>query len=149
MSMLRKKYSDSQWLVIFCLIYIGLSSWLFFSIKETRYRFEVDSSSYSEQTENVEKYGRFYLPGTTECYNPYSIGYPIFMLFIRAVFGQNYTCVVIAQMLLILGMIFLIFKLAGYFFSRNVALLSAFFTAINLGFILYPQFILTETLLCF
>ncbi|MCK4265292.1 glycosyltransferase family 39 protein [Candidatus Babeliales bacterium] len=141
--------SNSKWLTLFAGIYLCLSALLFFNVPNIKAHFEVDSSIYTNQAENFERYGSFEKPGTVKCLHPYSIGYPIFIVFSRLILGKNYASVIFLQIILALIMIFLTFRIAYYIFSKNIALISAFLVSVNLGFLLYPQLLLSETLICF
>ena len=61
----------------------------------------------------------------------------------------SFSGVIVFQIVLALFIIVLVFKMALWWFSQRVALLAAFLASINLGLLVFPQFILAETLLCF
>ena len=137
------------YLFLFSFIYIFLSVFLFVKVPNMATRMEIDSPAYTNYTECFEKNCSFVQPGQTECKTWFSIGYPLFMVGVRNLFGKSYLPVILIQILLGLLSILLIFKIAAYFFSSNVSLLATFFASISLAFLIYPQFILTESLLCF
>ena len=139
----------SSYLVLFSIVYLVLSGILFVKIPSFQTRMEIDSPAYTSYTECFEEHGAFIKPGETKCTNWFSIGYPMFMVGVRSIFGNNYLFVILLQILLGIFIIGLVFRLSSYFFSRKVSLLAAFLASINLAFILYPHFILTESLLCF
>jgi len=138
-----------KYFFVFGFIFFLLSIVLFCFIPFSNAFMEIDSFAYVGYVGNYETYGQFNVPNDNICHNWYSLGYPIFLILVRKVYGNSYYPIICIQVLLALLIIFLIFKIASYFFSKKIAYWSMFLASINLGFLLYPQFILTETLLCF
>lgn len=124
-------------------IYFILSMILFFKIAPAQH-FEIDSPAYTAQVERFEKTGAL---TSSVCTNWYGIGYPMFLVAVRVVAGQNYTVCFFAQMLLGFIMLWLTYRLGRRFFDELLALIALGFASINLGFLVYAQYILADLLL--
>ena len=124
--------SNFKWLAGFCGIYLVISTVLFFSIPSFECHKDIDSGAYIEPTETFEQYGSFIIPEKVECTNYCEVVYPLFMVVIRAVFGHNCNAVIWVQILLAMLMIIMIFNICMRLFSRNIALVAAFFASINM-----------------
>ncbi|HBS48316.1 TPA: hypothetical protein DEO28_00655 [Candidatus Dependentiae bacterium] len=140
------KFHFFRFLII--LIYSSLSFLIFFNISLLSIM-ENDSAAYVGYLNCFERCGAFNTIGDHICHNWYSLGYPAFMVCIRSLLGKSFWPVIFIQIFLAILIIFLIFKIASYFFSRKVANLSMILASFSLGILLYPYFILTESLLCF
>jgi 4-amino-4-deoxy-L-arabinose transferase-like glycosyltransferase len=79
----------------------------------------------------------------------YALGYSCFLSIIYKLFGENNGCVVWVQVLLSLLTMFFLFKATRNFFGELVALITVLFFSVNLGFLVFSQFILTEIVLIF
>lgn len=130
-------------LTLFSAIYLVLSLLIFMRIPTANAHLDNDSLGYEKQAltfcnheEQVE------IPFHTN-------GYPFFLALIYKLFGYSRTITIIIQMLLGLGIGFLIYSMATMLFSPIIALVSFFLFSINPGFLIFPQFILSEILLVF
>lgn len=79
----------------------------------------------------------------------YTLGYPLIIGFLYKIFGQSNTALIFLQLLLSLLSGWLLFVLAGRFFNRTIALTTCVLFVINLGYLTFTQFILTEIFLSF
>lgn len=147
--MFHKAFSSKYILVFSGVLYSVLALILFFSISSMQSRFDGDSLGYIQPMEYFEQQGSFQPKGQTLCKNIMSIGYPLFLVITRMLFGENYYSIIFVQFILALLCIFLVFKLAKLFFSETIALISSVLASINLALILYPHFFLTEMLSMF
>ncbi|MGE0207099.1 MAG: glycosyltransferase family 39 protein [Candidatus Babeliales bacterium] len=78
-----------------------------------------------------------------------TLGYPFFLGSIYKLFGFHHTWVIIAQILLSLLALLLLYRIAYMLFDEHVAQVTVLLGSFNLGFLIYSQFMLTEVLLAF
>lgn len=133
-------------LLISMAIFVGLSFLLFKQIPVKGAHCDVDSSAYIMTGSMIYKDGNF----AAQKQLPYfCLGYPLFVGVVYKLFGPNNIFVVIAQIILALCSMVLIFAIAAMLFSQWVGAVSALLFATNLGYLTFSQFILTETVLSF
>ncbi len=75
--------------------------------------------------------------------------YPIFLAIIYLIFGINVNAVIAVQLIIALGSVFLIYKIAYRLFNKRVAILSAAILSIEPNHILISYDLLTEILFIF
>lgn len=131
---------------LFSVIYLSLSALIFYSVPITNKHLDIDSPYY-------EKMGNLFYEknSVSEQNNNLSIsqqplGYPLFIGIIYKIFGRNINFIILFQILLSLLSGFLIASITRKLFGEIAALISFIFFSINLGFLVFPQFILAETL---
>lgn len=128
--MIRKK--EYLWLTLGTIVFLGLS-FLLFMITQTHC--DIDSKAYLERMHNI---------GTTLPY--FGLGYVFFLKMVYGTFS-SITAIIWIQVLLALCSGYLLFYTARRFFGRREALVAFMFYSVNVGFITFAQFILTEIIL--
>ena len=78
-----------------------------------------------------------------------SPGYPLFILSIYVLFGENVIAVQFAQILLMLCVCFLVYEIGGLVFNRSIAVLAASIIAFHPVFICQFYYLLSEPLMTF
>jgi len=129
------------------LLYSFISLFLFISIPEAGH-LENDSTAYLGQLSNYETYGSFVAPGVTTCTHWYGVGYPIFLAGARTLLGHTTAASIFAQIILGLLILLLTYRIARLYFNESVALLALYLASINLGFLVYAQYFLSDLLFC-
>lgn len=76
-------------------------------------------------------------------------GYPVFVALIYGISSGSVWFVLLMQILLSLGSVFLVYKISLTIFSRKIALLSAFLFTIDLHQVFYSVALMSETLFVF
>lgn len=137
--------TNKHFLYLFSSIYLFLSLILYIAIPAYHAHMDSDTTCY-------EHLGLQFAHNNTFSFNEgempdHTNGYPFFLALLYKIFGYNQGFVVLLQVLLGLMCGFLIFSMAKKLFSPLVALISFAFFSVDLGFIVFPQFILSEILL--
>lgn len=141
---MRKNYI----LIVFSIaLYCTLTGLVWYAIPSEKTRFEVDSPAYIAPVERFEQVGSF--TNSSQVTNMMSLGYPFFLVVVRAILGQSYNAIIIVQLFLALLCLYFMYSLSYLLFSRSVALLALVFASFNLSLIMYPHYFLTEILTCF
>ncbi len=134
-------------LMLFSAIFLNLSLILFLQIPPTNFHCDIDSKAYIEKaTFLYEKNTLAPIPTQTQ-FPYYTLGYPIIMGIIFKIFSPQIEWVILFQILLTLLAAFLIFVTAKRLFNETVGIISFALTCINVGFLTFSQFILTESFL--
>lgn len=131
------------------LLFFITSSWLaYYATPNHDSHFDLDSPTYQRIADNICKRNK-YLDPLNHDIPVQTIGYPLFLAFIQALFGYNLPCIIVIQIIITLLTIMLLYslnkRLLGIPGSRVTLLLSC----TNIGFIVFSQWILTETILTF
>ncbi len=138
------------YLIIFSALFLFFSFILHINIPDTNHKYQdIDSKAYIGNAINFYNYNNFSKPDNPKATPYYSLGYAFFLGVIYKLFGINNFVVVWIQIFLTLFTAFLIFKITGYLFNEKIAVLAFVFTCLNLGFLTFSLFILTEILLTF
>ncbi len=139
--------NNKQYYWIYPLIfYLSGSALIWFFIPAFSSRLENDSLAYFHLLKTYEKTGSFYdAPAKLSTW--FGLGYPFFMSFFRMFYHSNYI-IIIAQIILACCSILLLYASAGYFTSASKKV-TIWLASINLGYMIYPHFFLTETLMVF
>ncbi|MFH1253942.1 MAG: glycosyltransferase family 39 protein [bacterium] len=134
-------------LILFSVIFLNLSLILFLQIHPTNFHCDIDSKAYIEKaTFLYEKNSLAPIPTQTQL-PYYTLGYPVIMGIIFKIFSPQIECVVLIQILLTLLSAFLIFVTTRRLFNEAVGTIAFALTCINIGFLTFSQFILTESFL--
>ncbi|KKQ10741.1 MAG: Oligosaccharyl transferase STT3 subunit [candidate division TM6 bacterium GW2011_GWF2_36_6] len=136
-------------LVLFSFIFLNLSILLYLQIDPLKYHSDVDSSAYLGKAELLYKSGTYAPTPAFENMPYFVLGYPTFMAMVYKITSDSINFLIWAQMLLVLLAAFLIFLTARRLFNESVGIIAFALTCLNLGFLVFAQFILTETLLSF
>jgi len=133
-----KKYSVC--LSLFSIIYLVLSLIIYSAVPAINSHMEVDSIGYEQQALDTTKHDDISF---------HTKGYPYFLALINTLFGYSRALVILIQIILALLSGFLLFSIAHKLFNQTIALISFALFSFNLGFLIFPQFILAEMLLIF
>ncbi|MBT4594518.1 hypothetical protein HOD08_01425 [bacterium] len=134
-------------------IFIFVTTWfvgvfaLLMALVPAGSHFDIDSSLYLKMANDFSDKGVFGYQGA--CCHWMGIGYPVFILFIKNLFGSGILPILLAQLLIMLATVWLLWRTALRLFSQSVTNLSVVLAALTIGYHLYPQFILTEALMVF
>jgi 4-amino-4-deoxy-L-arabinose transferase-like glycosyltransferase len=122
-----------------------LSLALYTQIKSEKSHQDIDSGAYLTTSDILYSKGSLKSIGQM----PYfTLGYPIFMAIIYKLTGQQAKKFIVAvNMILSILSIFLIFYFTAELFGISAGWLAAFLLAINIGYLIFCQFILSEVLL--
>jgi hypothetical protein len=107
-----------------------------------------DSFGYERIALNFAHGGSLKDPTTDEM-PPQPLGYPFLLAGIFKFFGNDYRPVILLQLQLALATIFLVGVAASHLFGNAAFYPAVLLGVINTGFLVYPHFILTETVLTF
>lgn len=134
-------------LILFSVIFLNLSLILFLQLPATNFHSDVDSKAYIDRATFLYETNSL-APTPLESQLPYySLGYPIIMGIIFKIFSPQIEWVIFIQILLTLLAAFLIFITAKRLFNETVGIIAFALTCINVGFLTFSQFILTESFL--
>ena len=128
------------------IFYLSGSTLIWFFIPAFSSRLENDSLAYLHLLKTYEVTGSFYDASPTLA-TWFGLGYPFFMTACRMLYQNNYI-IIIAQILLACCSILLLHASAAHFTSASKKA-TIWLASINLGYMLYPHFFLTETLMVF
>jgi len=138
--------TSKKWIFLFTLVYLTLSVILYFQVPNVFSHQDMDSRAYIGNALVFCNDSGF---GAMSHMPTYALGYPMFVGLIYKVFGVHNFYVVLIQLLLALFSGFLIFNIAKRIFNDKVALISFALFSINLGYLVFPQLVLTDMLLSF
>jgi len=135
---------------LFIIFLFFLLSWLLYcQVPNESAHFDIDSYGYQDRAVNFY-YNNQLLDSTTPERAPVQpVGYPFFMGLMYKLFGVQVSAVVGVQVVLMAIVIVLLMAIAGQLFGPAVAFVSGVLAALNVSFLVYPQFILAETVLLF
>lgn len=111
--------------------------------------FDLDSPYYVRVAEHFAHTGRLVDPEKPKVIPLQTLGYPFFVGTIFKFFGEDFNYVVLLQIVLNICIGFFIFSIAQILFNRSIACIAMFLWSINLGYLVFAQFILTDLLLAF
>ncbi len=134
------------WLSLCSSIFVLISLMLYRALPSDQSHIEIDSGVYERVAMNFAHTGSLM---DDEFVPSVSLGYPLFLGIIYRLFGHHLWLVVLLQVLLALGCMLLIYRIAQSLFNEEIARIAALLTSFNLGFIVYTQLIMTEVLLSF
>ena len=146
--------SHRCYLTFFSSIFLFLSILLYINVSSVNSHQDIDSKAYISNAITFYNHNSFIKPGQSADIPYYSMGYAFFIGIIYKIFGisdsgVNNFALIWIQVLLALLTGFLIFKITNYLFDKKTALISFAIFSLNLGFLVFSQFILTEILLAF
>ncbi len=145
------KYKEI-YLLVFSVVFLLLANSLNKYVKTTNYvdTFQdIDSKGYIYNADRFYKHGVFVTKNDTNV--PYfSLGYPAFIGSVYKYFNNaDNNDVIWIQIFLALISCFFIFYTTNIIFGSSVAVVAFILSSINIGFITFSNFILTESLLTF
>ncbi len=138
-----------------CLVFLGgickLTLFLYIQSVEPAKIFDQDSRGYMNIARAFVKTGNFavspdmsHVPDVIR-----TPGYPFFLSTFFFLFGENYSPIIITQILLSLGTILITYHIAAIIWKPRIAVISALLLALDLPSFTISQRILTETLFTF
>lgn len=140
---------DIGYFLLFSFIFILFSIFLYKNSSIFNSHQDIDSKAYLHRANILFKTGSIIDTQNSQDCPYYALGYSFFIYFIYKFLGQNNFYIILIQVLLSLLSGFLIFKITENLFNKNIGLIAFFLFSINLGFLIFSQFILTEILLSF
>ena len=141
--------SNNKWLSFFfaAVLFLGLSAALYKAVPSRHSHFDRDSVGYDRIARTFVATGHLADPGVRGGIPIQPIGYPLLIGLLYTFFGPDVRSVIVLQLVLSLLCIGLIFVIAGRLFAQPIAKVALFLSAINLGFLVYAQLLLAETLM--
>lgn len=144
------KYKE-LYLLAFTIVFLFLANSLNKYVKTTNYvdTFQdIDSKGYIYNAERFYKHGEFVSKKDTNV--PYfSLGYPAFISLVYKYLRPDNNYVIWIQIFLTLLSCFFIFYTTSIIFGSSVGVIAFILSTINVGFITFSNFLLTESLLTF
>jgi 4-amino-4-deoxy-L-arabinose transferase-like glycosyltransferase len=126
---------------------LNLALVIFLQISKLNPYCDIDSKAYIEKATLLYKENSF-TPTPLQSQLPYyALGYPMIMGIIFKIFSPEIEWIILIQILLTLLSAFLIFVTVRRLFNETVGLIAFALTCINVGFLTFSQFILTESFL--
>ncbi|MBU4269741.1 glycosyltransferase family 39 protein [Candidatus Dependentiae bacterium] len=144
--------NKSVYLLAFSIIFLFFSKSLYDYVRLTNFVDpfqDIDSKGYIYNAEKFYKHNSFFIKNIDETAPYFSLGYPLFLGVAYKIFKPESNIVIWLQILLSLFTCFLIFHIAKIIWGVNVGIIAFALSAVNIGFITFSNFILTETLLTF
>jgi 4-amino-4-deoxy-L-arabinose transferase-like glycosyltransferase len=140
------------YLLVFSILFFYLAGSLNKYIKTTNYvdPFEdIDSKAYIYNAEKFYKNNNFTITGKDYIKPYFALGYPAFMSLVYKYLKPKNSSVIWVQILLAFLTSIFIFYTASIIFGSNIGIVAFILSTINVGFLTFSNFILTETLLAF
>lgn len=140
--------NNAKYLLFTSFIFILISFFLNLKIHELmpveRQHFEVDSVTYDYFANNFAKTNSLVDPKAPSKIPTIALGYPLILGTLYKIFYRNLDIILIFQIILSLLCMLLIFNICLYLFNLDVAVIALIISSLNLGFLIYSQYILTE-----
>jgi hypothetical protein len=135
-------------IILGCLALFSLSTLFLFYVTPTpESHLEIDSAGYERTATYFAQTSRIVDPATPSCHPVQTLAYPFFVGMIYKIFGHSYGFVVLMQLILAMVCGLLIYHAAVLIGGEQAGLYVLVLWSINLGFLVYVQFLLTEILL--
>ncbi len=142
------KYKD--FLIFFSFSFLIGSFFLYKSVPDSLSKHQdIDSKAYISNAINFYNYNSFSSPNDQKITPYYSLGYAFFIGIVYKLFGVQDVFLIWIQILLVLMTAFLMFRIASFLFNELIGVIAFVLTLLNVGFVTFSQFILTEILLVF
>lgn len=135
-----------QYAISIIVIYLLLTALIYIYIPTPESHLEKDSYGYEKIALNFLNNGRL-TPHLENDIPVQTIGYPFFLGLIYRFFGHHWEYVIVIQLLLSIMTGLLIYRIATLLFNELIGYGAFSLWAINLGFLIYPHYLLTEILL--
>lgn len=145
------KYKE-LYLLAFSIIFLLLANYLNNFIRKKNYVDpfqDIDSNAYLYNAEKFYKHNVFTLKETDKNAPYFALGYPAFIGLIYKYFKPETNTVIWIQIFLTLFTCFFIFNITSLIFGSNIGIVAFILSSINIGFITFSNFLLTESLLTF
>jgi 4-amino-4-deoxy-L-arabinose transferase-like glycosyltransferase len=133
----------------FCTIWVLVSSlFLYYIASPLEYaHFDLDSFGYDRIAKHFCTDNRLLDPTQPGIMPVQTLGYPLFLGIIYKLFKYDYMFIIIAQVILNVLLGLCIYRIAYHLFSASTAVIALYLWAINLGYLVFSQFIMTDMLL--
>lgn len=132
---------------VFILVYLFFATTLYFFVPKPQGHYDVDSYGYDPIAWHFAQTGTLTDPNSVNSAPIQPVGYPFVMGVLFTLFGHTITPIIIVQILLMSCALLLLMHIASTFFNKMIAAITAFCFLGTIGFYVYPQLILAETLL--
>lgn len=128
-------------------LFVLLTFSLYKAVPDETAHLEIDSYRYDAIAQTFARTGRLveYADKPEAPVQP--IGYPLLVGILYWMFGHRYAVIVFFQLLVALATLWLLGSIARRIFSKQCAQITVVLFAVNLGFLVYTQFILAEIVL--
>ncbi len=133
--------------IIAAVLFLCLSALLYHAVPDMSGHYDRDSIGYERIARQFLETGQLTDPAVRGGIPIQPIGYPLFIGALYKLFGPDARSIILIQILLSLLCIWLIFVIAWRLFGPQIARITLFLSAINLGFFVYAQLLLAETLM--
>lgn len=130
-------------------VFFFFSWWLHGFIPLVHRFCDVDSSAYLRNGFLFYKYGNFSPVHTTQALPAYGLGYPLLIGVIYKLFGPCSDFVIWVQLFLSMLSGLVLFFMIRNLFNIAIARLGYILWSVNIGYLVFSHFILTEIFLCF
>lgn len=138
------------WMLAGILFFCGASYFLYTQVSVIQSHQDVDSKAYLANAQLFYQNNSFVWPNSASGNYPYyTLGYAFILGLLFKLFGSNDWVIIFVQLLVSLISLLLIFDIAKKIAGPQAALIAYIFACINLGFIIFSQFILAEIWLTF
>jgi len=135
---------------LFVIFLFFILSWLLYcQVPNELSHFDIDSFGYQDIALNFYYTNQLLDPNISYRAPVQPVGYPFFMGLVYKLFGVRISAIIAMQVALMAIVILLLMAIAALLFGQSVAFIAGLLAALNLGFLVYPQFILAETILLF
>jgi dolichyl-phosphate-mannose-protein mannosyltransferase len=128
------------------LIFLALSAWLYHATPHQSSCLDIDSKGYDSLALNFAHTGSLRDPHNPTKAPVQTVGYPFFVGLVYWLFGHTYTAVIWLQIVLMVLSGLLLIGITRTLFDLRCAYLAAGLFTLNVGFLVYPQFLLAESL---
>lgn len=139
-----KSVTQAIFFLIGIFIFCFLSLVLFFQVPPSKNHCDIDSSAYTQASRFLREDGSFKRIGK-EPY--YGLGYPLLLSLVQCLFGDSVAALIAIQVFLSLLLMLLAWRIASLLYSPIAAWIAYFTASMHVGFLVFAQFVLTETLL--
>lgn len=142
-----KTYNDQRFFLICIFIYLFLAISLYIQTPTTTSCLDIDSTGYDCLACHFAQTGKLVDPQNAAKAPVQTVGYPFIIGLLYTLFGHHYAIVIGLQIMCMALSIWLIALCALKIGGSNVARSAALLSALNIGFLVYPQFLLAESFL--
>lgn len=136
------------WIFVGTLFFCSASLFLYHHVGVIDSHQDVDSKAYLANAQLFVQNNSFAWPDATR-YPYYTLGYALILALLFKLFGIIYTSVIIVQVLLALVIALLLFDIGRKIVNSTVGVIAYLLATMNLGFLIFAQFLLAELWLAF
>lgn len=129
------------------MLYSGLAALLYALVPTTTSCLDIDSTGYDRLALHFAQTGELVDPQNSAKAPVQTVGYPFIVGLIYKVFGHNYFPVILLQIICMALSMWFIMICVSRLWGGMAARCAGLICALNLGFLVYPQFLLAESFL--